>query len=296
MYFGRRKRLKELAKAEAKGRSFWTDDIDQYARQKLFYCVDDVGSRWKSMGGHYELDIIPKARAITLRDLGLPQLSRPRYNPVEDSFCAILEADKDIVFTFIEAVIELLNVIHSVDQHRGDDRGVFARETIPYFTQTIQTILREHRVSFDLIDGRFIPFESREMHEKITVPVLTLLGGRSNLADIEIGYLAALEQIHLGQAASAITKAATALQEALTALGCSGNSLGPLAKSAESKGVITGYDKKLVDWVSADRSKRGDAHSVGPASVEDAWLVVHVVGALILRIVGGPLRGVQASR
>jgi hypothetical protein len=42
--------------------------------------------------------------------------------------------------------------------------------------------------------------------------------------------------------------------------------------------------QKLVDWVSASRSDRGDAHSASNATRPDAWLVVHVVGALILRL------------
>ena len=164
------------------------------------------------------------------------------------------------------------------------------------FAQTIEAIFREHRISFSLIEGRIVPIESIELHESIVEPTLTLLAGRSGFDNVEVAYWRALEEIHEGTPDDAITDAATALQETLVALGCSGRSLGPLAKTAKSRGVITGYDAKLVDWVSADRSNRGDAHSVGPASVEDAWLVVHVVGALILRIVGGPLRGVQASR
>jgi hypothetical protein len=36
--------------------------------------------------------------------------------------------------------------------------------------------------------------------------------------------------------------------------------------------------------VSADRSERGDAHLVKESDSDDAWLVVHVVGALILRL------------
>lgn len=39
-----------------------------------------------------------------------------------------------------------------------------------------------------------------------------------------------------------------------------------------------------MDWVSADRSERGEAHKSGSDDRADAWLAVHVVGALILRL------------
>lgn len=75
----------------------------------------------------------------------------------------------------------------------------------------------------------------------------------------------------------------------LTLLGCEGNALGPLIASAQKKGVLTGYDVKLVaEWVSADRSEKGDAHKAASVSREDAWFTVHVVGALLLRLSGGP--------
>lgn len=63
-----------------------------------------------------------------------------------------------------------------------------------------------------------------------------------------------------------------------------------LAKSAQATGVISAHDRRLIDWVSADRSVKGDTHNAQAASVEDAWLAVHIVGAIILRITGGPLR------
>src|SRR5437867_3146024 len=42
--------------------------------------------------------------------------------------------------------------------------------------------------------------------------------------------------------------------------------------------------ERIGEWVSADRSARGDAHAVTDADADDAWLAVHVVGALLLRL------------
>lgn len=69
-------------------------------------------------------------------------------------------------------------------------------------------------------------------------------------------------------------------------VGCKGNALGPLADDARKRGLLAPYDRKIIDWVSADRSDKGDAHNATPASRDDAWLAVHVVGALILRLAG----------
>jgi hypothetical protein len=91
---------------------------------------------------------------------------------------------------------------------------------------------------------------------------------------------------------------ALALQETLTALGCSGNSLGPLISGARKRGLLAPHDAKfdqaisnIMEWVSSDRSQSGEAHHVSDATYEDAWLIVHVVGAHILRLASGPPRG-----
>jgi diacylglycerol kinase len=56
---------------------------------------------------------------------------------------------------------------------------------------------------------------------------------------------------------------------------------------------MTSAIESVMHWVSADRSTSGDAHQVGSAAIEDAWLTVHIVGALILRLAGSP-RGSQS--
>ncbi len=63
---------------------------------------------------------------------------------------------------------------------------------------------------------------------------------------------------------------------------------------ARKKGVLAPHDatlaagiEKIIDWVCADRSETGDAHNAKPATRDDAWFAVHVVGALILRPAGG---------
>ena len=77
----------------------------------------------------------------------------------------------------------------------------------------------------------------------------------------------------------------------LTALGCDGGALGDLVSSAKKKGLLTGADTpltesiiKTVNWVAAKRNQ-GEAHRGDPdMNMSDAWMVVHVVGALVLRL------------
>jgi hypothetical protein len=162
-----------------------------------------------------------------------------------------------------------------------------------HFWNTVNAALREHRISFELVGDTMIPFASKELHTEIVVPTMRLLSGRVGWDKVESAYQDALREIADGKPADAITDAGTALQEAFVTLGCLGNSLGVLAKSARSKGLFAPHDvlmtetlHKLVDWVSADRSEKGDVHQAREPSVDDAWLTVHIVGAIILRLVG----------
>ena len=67
--------------------------------------------------------------------------------------------------------------------------------------------------------------------------------------------------------------------------------LGDLLKSARKIGLLKGKDTPLteaigrtVDWVAAMRNQ-GEAHKGNPdVDMSDAWMVVHVVGALIRRL------------
>jgi hypothetical protein len=84
----------------------------------------------------------------------------------------------------------------------------------------------------------------------------------------------------------------------LEKLGCSGNQLGDLIRDGKKRGLFGPHDAKLTQsiaglahWVSSDRSTLGDAHHSTDANPDDAWLTVHVVGALILRLTGENARG-----
>jgi hypothetical protein len=155
----------------------------------------------------------------------------------------------------------------------------------------INQVFDEHRIAFELVEGQMVEIESKELHQEVVAPTLRLLSGRAGWDAVEEAYHDALEEIAKNPG-DAITDAGRALQTALELLGCEGNSLGPLVKSARKKGLLAGHDERLleavVDWVSADRSEKGDAHKSASVSRDDAWFTVHVVGAVLLRLVGEP--------
>lgn len=158
----------------------------------------------------------------------------------------------------------------------------------------VNTILDEDDIAWQLHREVFIPRSSVAMHATIIEPVLALTSGNPGLMHVELAFGAALGEMRHGVPADAITDAGRALQETLVAVGARGNSIGSLLNDLRKKELITAYDSKLAEgialigeWVSADRSERGDAHREGDATRDDAWLAIRVSGALILRLLAG---------
>jgi hypothetical protein len=156
---------------------------------------------------------------------------------------------------------------------------------------SVRKILEADRVSWAVTEKfQMEPFSSQEMYVEVVQPTLVLLASKPGWEGVERAYQDALGEIH-DDPADAITDAGTALQEALIALGLDGKNLGRLLADARKKGLLGGHDSKLsgaietaVEWASANRSERGESHTVSDADAADAWLMVHVVGALILRL------------
>lgn len=270
-----RKRAAERAAREAAGESFWTTKFDDSARVRILHSFRDaVGES----GLQYEL-----ARGLLLRRAGLLQLCRQTMNPHDDLLNYLLQCPDDMVPSVIEAMSHVCNDGSVKQRTYNWDSDVFDR--------LVNLILLEHRISYELVNSEMIEFSSKELHQEVLAPALQLLAGRQDLARVESAYRDALKEISKGAPSDAITDAGTALQEMLQALGCTGNSLGPLIKSARENGFLAPHDSpmlgvvvKVLDWVSADRSERGDAHEVSSANIDDAWFTVHIVGAAILRL------------
>jgi hypothetical protein len=280
MLHHRRKRLEELAKRESAGDSFWTKKFDKTVRLKILHALRDSTDT-------YPEEVARIARELILRDVGLAYLQNPQGNAWADTVSYLLNCDDDMVPTIVEAIYEAIQIF---------EHDEWSAKHIEFAT-TMSNTFREHRLSFDFIDGQVVEFSSRELHVSVVAPTLHLLSQSKTYPGVEKAYQDALGEIASGKPSDAITDAGTALQEMLQQLGCKGNALGPLIKSAKTQGFLVGHDIRMVDaldavmnWVSADRSTSGDAHSATEAEIEDAWFTVHIVGALLLRLAGGKPR------
>ena len=164
------------------------------------------------------------------------------------------------------------------------------------FDSIINGFFESHRVAFRLVDGEFVPFKSDELHRQVIEPVIRLLIDK-RFERAQTAYISAIKEIAVDPA-DAITDAGTALQETFEALGCEGNAIGALLADARKKGLLGTYDKNLTDgiekfgvWAAAMRNNKGDGHHVTDATRGDAWLMIHIVGALIVRLADNPAKG-----
>lgn len=149
--------------------------------------------------------------------------------------------------------------------------------------------LESYRVNFSLENGIVIPFESRAIHKQIVSPVLQLVGN-PEWSNVETPYVKSILETTNGNYDDAITDVTTAVQEALRKVGCVGGDFSALMAPAKNS-ILKGYDQKLIDsfdkliqWQSASRVNRGDGHKSVNPSKDEAWLTIHIGGALILYV------------
>lgn len=191
--------------------------------------------------------------------------------------------DQPLFLSFVEA-IHAQTVVGGYGRSQG-------------FVESVNRIFEAHRVAFRLVaeSSEIVPLDSLELHTTVVEPVIRLLHGRPDLQGAQIAYMDALNEIGDGKPADAITDAGTALQETFKALGVPGKVLGKQIISVRVSGQLPGRDAPMLDavvkameWVASERNQNGDGHNVTDAKLDDAWLIVHVVGALIVRLAGSP--------
>ncbi len=272
--YAERKRLRQIEAHEATGESVWIEDIPRPARVK-------IGTYWDMMTkslvyGHDAR--FEKAMCLVM------QFRMGIERPILASGAWLNIDDTDLSLSYLEAAIIAFKDVGA--------RGVAE------FEEWINDVFASHRIAFRMVDGEFVPITSDEMHVEVVEPALRLLID-SRFEAAHGAYLKALKEIGHDDAGDAITDAGTALQATLAALGCDGNTIGALWTDARRRNLVAPHDQnlingigKFIDWASADRSTTGDAHTHGAANRDDAWLMVHVVGALIVRLARGGTRGV----
>lgn len=283
--YSRRKRIAETATREAAGEVLWSPVFSPAARTRLFQLFENA------TGGHDGgvAQTVELAHRLILESEGLTTLTGDG-NTVRDFRNFIDAAPDEYLPDIVEAMIWSLATKWD-DLHRYGYPVPPATELV----EKINELLYEHRISFEFVELHMVPRESQELHEAVVAPTVRLLSGRTGFAAVEQAYQDALKELTQGNARDAITDAGTALQQALQAVGCQGKTLGALITDARKRGLLSGHDRPLTDailkaaeWAAADRNTLGDAHNVSEATRDDAWLMVHVVGALILRLTAGP--------
>lgn len=192
-----------------------------------------------------------------------------------------------VIFGLIEGLWHWQTVIDEEVIKRGS-------RSRQWFQDRITEVLEDHRIGFVFVNGSFQPRSGSVVDREVLRPTLEFLTGDPRFADADTTYCEALSAIQHRQPDEAITKACTALQSVLAALGCNSHKLSKQVARAIDKGLLAKHDKPLEGWLTADRGTLGSAHpGEGTATREDAWLTVHVVGAIILRLARGRSRGVQ---
>ncbi len=294
--FGLREHRKKLSRREAQGAKLWSEYLDQEVRTKFAHTIVLLGQEHhnavdKNHQLHGFADVVDRATRSVCFQLGIASLphqhSWPAFenellNTIVDS-----STNKSLIFSLIEAIWQTtLTFLYP------STAGVYRDDPRLQFAGNVQTILEDHRIAYDFVEGRFIPRGEQIMHSSVVLPTLTLLSGRKQLATAESKYLDALKSIQERRFDDAITDSCATLEATLGALGCNGNTLGKKFHHAVSLGIATSYDKKIVEWLSADRGAKGDAHPEGSMATRvDAWLSAHVVGAFILRLADPEGRG-----
>lgn len=312
--YAERLRRKQQAAALAAGKAEWTDHLSKVVRKKLCGAWEEASSDFAPLDD--EMLVAPIAQR-TRRSLGRalrPGHMTPPRN--ESEFLqAVLDEDavhNDELLSLIEAEHEALNQytppqptasalalfgpnfrLESGSEGSRGLAGIERRElAAEQFRNRVNEIFAAHIVGFHLHqNSRLVPVQSHEMHNAVVAPTLYLLHSQPRFAAAERAYQAALRELRNRDPGDAITDAGTALQDTLVALGCTGKNVTSLLASAKQIGLVRENESPLTDaipqairWATRQRNA-GEAHR-GDAdyTMSDAWMVVHVVGALIIRL------------
>ncbi|MDE0613666.1 MAG: hypothetical protein OXI32_04550 [bacterium] len=281
--FGLRQHRRQIAELEAEGKNLWADELYDTARIKLVHAVGGFVGNADFMFD----DKIAEVAKLVSSQAGIISLSHAydfrSKSSTEEILQAILHSrcEKAIDFSIIEAIWDIV-------PHYPGNPEISPRTR---YTEEIRTVFEDCRISYDFVEGNIIPRSEQIMHSEIIVPTLTLLSGRSNFVEAEQRYIQAIRSLGEGRFDDSITDASAALEAVFDALKCSGNVLDKRFRVAQQNGLLAAHDKKLVDWISADRVAKGDPHTGdGQTTRDDAWLLIYVIGAVILRLASSERR------
>ncbi|WP_020109769.1 hypothetical protein [Nocardia sp. 348MFTsu5.1] len=293
--YAERLRLNAMKEAAQPGDPFNSTELPRPARVKLYAAWRDhteaidwhpaAHEAFESVESSFDDQIGNRIE----RSIGVARISShliiiPAMTPT-DVALSLLEAEHEVLS------LEYANANEQAELHGADPEDYPSDATSPEaFRTRVNSILDAHGIAFALTaTSRIVPRQSEVLHSAVITPVLHLLHEQPQFQIAETTYQKALLEIRNGDGGDSITDACTALQETLKALGFSGNALGDQIKAAKKARVLGAPDAPLVAaiekvaiWV-ANRRNHGEAH-IGDADADlnDAWFIVHTIGAMII--------------
>ncbi len=279
-------RLQELSERESQFGVEWTDVIPAVVAAKIYIAFTESGTDigmvddlvWKIRREHRSGDSNLWNTEETL--------AQGRYARDVDALDCIAS-----ISLALDALADELNGVAFRSEVWNGGDGVY-RFFPDIFRKRVNDAFLNYRINWIFIGGALVPRSHQDLFAEIVEPTTRFLGSDPKWGAVQRAYEKSLTELSRNDPGDAITDASTALQEMLRARGADGATLKKQVARAVSSGVLAGWDIRLtsgiasfIDWVEAERSNNGDAHhDAADADNQNAWLVIHIVGALVLRL------------
>lgn len=286
-------RRRRLAEEEARGKPVWDDTVEPAVARRINAALHEMTNAaervFQQADRHRQINAYSDAGASSMQEaLGGGGSNADRLDAVGAAIHAMFRLES----TDVEEV-DVTGWNRDYEQPRYQ-----ATE----FAAIVNDILLGSRVDWAYAEGYFQPRGNNVLHEQLVKPASVLLDSDPKFSSASRGLQLAISRLSNDSTDAALTDAASAVQEFFRVLGVEGNSISDQLNVAVNKKIISAVDRRLlqpiIGWVNADRSERGNAHHHrdGDVSRADAWLMIHVASALIVRLSGKEPRDILAAR
>lgn len=276
LFYSERLRQIDLIAKEATGQTFWSPDLKIETRNKIIYAVNNLCNN--------PFSVKNRIRYTLISNYGKAFLQDPNLEGYIDYDLSLQKGDVNRVLDMIEATyfeLEQSSIVNVGEAIYGAQRK---------FEVAINEIFQLDRNSYIFREGQIHKLSEQFSFENIIFPTMNLLNLKSDFLEVNNKFKEALEEIARNKPADAITDAGTTLQIYLNIKGFPGKVLSEQINVFKQSKVVSGVDLRLLNalidcmnWISGIRNQKGDAHPGENVQLEDAWFVLRILGALILR-------------